>query len=81
MIVINPNMDECRDLWFPEGTTVVYVSRPWSEEFFENVILPFAEIGVTFKLLEQGEDTAEPSHSPELLPTAIAVRMLAHCRE
>lgn len=121
MIVIDPNMDHCRGLWFPEGTTVVYVSRPWSDEFFENVILPFARIGVTFKLLdEQTEDTADPSHSPELptnmtadcahkfyawnvttmdslnaakdatenmddlpelLPTAIAVRMLAHCRE
>lgn len=51
MIVIDPNMDECRGLWFPEGTTVVYVSRPWSDEFYDHVIEPFARIRVTFKLL------------------------------
>jgi hypothetical protein len=53
MIVIDPILDKCRGLWFPEGTTVVYVSRPWSEEFYEHVIEPFARIGVTFELLEQ----------------------------
>lgn len=82
MIVIDPNVDDCRALEFPEGTTVVYVSRPWSEEFYDNVIEPFARVGgPTFKLLEQPDDTADPEPLPELLPTAIAVRMLAHCRE
>jgi hypothetical protein len=71
MIVIDPILDKCRGLWLPEGTTVVYVSRPWSDEFYEHVVEPFARVGVTFKLLEQGEDTANPSHSPELLPTTI----------